>query len=341
MILCGGAGARLWPLSQPGCAKPFLRLFGTQTLLATTAARFRGAEGFAAPIIIGSAANADAIEAELGGDAELLLEPAGRNTAPAAAAAALAVEHPETLILILPSDHLVRDTAGLLDAVALAAPFAREGRLMVFGIRPDRPETGYGYIRRGGPLAAGVFEAAEFIEKPDRPKAEALLAAGGYEWNAGIFLMRADALLAELAAHAPAVLAAAKGAVGSGRREGNRLYLDEEAFSSAPAVSIDVAVMERAARVGVVPVDVGWSDVGTWDAVLEASEADAEGNVLSGSVRAEQTRGCYIRSDGPPVVAAGVEDLIVVVTADGVLVTRRRMSQAAGAGALPPPLKPR
>lgn len=325
VILCGGVGMRLWPLSTAGRPKPFLRLGGDGTLLAATLARVASPERFLAPIVVGSAAHRDAMTKEAGEDARLVLEPCGRNTAPALAAAALLADVPSRLLLVMPSDHVIQQVPDFLEAVTAAMPFAEEGRLMTFGIRPTRAETGYGYIRRGAALADGVFEADSFVEKPDRATAEAWLAAQDHDWNAGIFLLRADRYLDELRRHAPDVAAAAERALANGKREANCVVLEAESFGRSPSVSIDVAVMEGAGHVGVIPVEIGWSDVGTWQAVYEAGtwEADDAGNVLRGPVQAEDSRGCYVQSDGPRIVVLDVEDLVVVATADGVLVTRR------------------
>ena len=328
VILCGGMGTRLWPLSTAERPKPFLHLGGEGSLLAATLMRVADSDRFLEPIVVAGAAQAEALAAETGQQARLVLEPCGRNTAPALAAAALLADTPSRLLLVMPSDHLIQRVPAFLDAVEAAAPFAEEGRLMTFGIRPTRAETGYGYIRRGRPLGGGAFEAASFVEKPDAATAEAYLAAGGYDWNAGIFLLRADRFLEELRRHAPEVAAAAEAALPD-RRDANPVVLEGGSFGRSPSVSIDVAVMERADRVGVLPVEIGWSDVGTWEAVYEAGEgeADGAGNVVRGPVQAEAARGCYLHSDGPRIVAIGVEDLVVVATAEGVLVTRRGGSQ--------------
>jgi mannose-1-phosphate guanylyltransferase/mannose-1-phosphate guanylyltransferase/mannose-6-phosphate isomerase len=328
VILCGGVGTRLWPLSTAERPKPFLHLGGESSLLAATLARVADSGRFLPPIIVGSAAQAETLKSEAGQKARLLLEPCGRNTAPALAAAALLADAPSRLLLVMPSDHLIAHVPAFLAAVDAAVPFAEAGRLMTFGIRPTRAETGYGYISRGEPLGDGAFEAASFVEKPDAATAEAYLASGGYDWNAGIFLLRADRYLQELRRHAPDVAAAADAALPR-HRDADPVVLEGESFGRSPAISIDVAVMERTDRVGVVPVDIGWSDVGTWEAVYDAGreEADHDGNVVRGPVRAEEARGCYLHSDGPRIVALGVEDLVVVATADGVLVTRRGSSQ--------------
>jgi mannose-1-phosphate guanylyltransferase len=332
VILSGGTGVRLWPLSRLGRPKQLVSLTGGASLLRRTADRAADEARFEAPIIVAGEEDAEAAEAQLeGGRAPslLILEPCPRGTAAAVALATLNADE-DDLLLILPSDHAIANEAAFLAAVEAAAPLAADNWLVTFGIRPDRPETGYGYIRRGPQLTADVYETAAFVEKPPREAAEAFLADGGYDWNAGIFLFRAGAMIEALAAHAPEVLAAAQAALATASRGGSRLRPDQHAFAAAPAVSIDRAVMEKADRVAVAPVDMGWSDVGSWDAVHALGPADADGNVLAGDVVAPDSRNCLVRSDGPVVVALGVEDLIVVATERAVLVVRRGESQRVG-----------
>jgi mannose-1-phosphate guanylyltransferase/mannose-1-phosphate guanylyltransferase/mannose-6-phosphate isomerase len=332
VILSGGAGVRLWPLSRLGRPKQLVSLGGGGSLLRRTADRVADAALFAAPVIVAGEEDARAAEAQLAGGrapARLILEPSPRGTAAAIALAALDAAAGD-LLLVLPSDHAIGDEAAFRAAVAAAAPLAAQGWLVTFGIRPDRPETGYGYIRRGSQLADGLFEAAAFVEKPPRAAAEAFLADGFYDWNAGIFLFRAGAMVDALGAHAPGVLAAVRAALGRARQDGVRVRPDAQSFAAAPAMSIDRAVMEKAERVAVAPVEMGWSDVGSWDAVHALGPRDADGNVLAGDVVAPDSRNCLVRSDGPVVVALGVEDLIVVATERAVLVVRRGESQRVG-----------
>lgn len=326
VILCGGAGTRLWPLSRAARPKQLLDLLGEGSMLALTAARVAPGDRFAPPLVIAGAAQADAIEAALPGLGTLILEPAARNTAPAIALAAWHAA-PEQVLLILPSDHLIRDVAGFRDAVARARPFAEQGWIVTFGMRPDRAETGYGYVERGAELGAGVFAAARFVEKPDAATAARFLAEGRHDWNGGIFLMTAGTARAALARHAPAIAAAAEAAVTGAKAQGGRLLPDAAAFAGAPSVSIDYAVMEKAERVAVVPVAIGWSDIGSWAALHTASARDEAGNALAGDVIAIDTRDCLIRSEGPLVAAIGVEDLVVVATGDAVLIVPRTESQ--------------
>ncbi len=325
VILSGGAGKRLWPLSRLGRTKQFVSLGGEGSLLRQTAARVSDETRFAAPVIVAAEEDAEAVATDLG-ETRLILEPCARGTAAAVALATLNADE-EDLLLVLPSDHAIRDAAAFLKAVERTAPAARDGWLVTFGIHPDRPETGYGYIRRGAVLADGLFRAASFVEKPALETAKAYLAAGDYDWNAGIFLFRAGAMVEALAAHAPDVLAGACASLTAARREGLRLSPDAEAFAAIPAASIDRAVMEKAERVAVLPVVMGWSDLGSWDAVHLLGPHDANGNLLSGDVVAPDSHNCLVRSDGPVIVALGVEDLIVVATERAVLVVRRGESQ--------------
>lgn len=330
VILSGGAGTRLWPLSRPGNPKQLHSLGGDVTMLQATALRVADAELFDPPIVVGSAGLADAVEAQLAScgvaPGRLIFEPEGRNTATAVALAALDAGD-DAVLLVMPSDHLIADGDAFVAAVKRGLPAAQDGWLVTFGIHPETPETGYGYIRRAEALAPGLFRAERFVEKPDRETAQRYVDEGCYDWNGGIFLFRADALLAELARQAPDILDPVRRAVAEAKRDGNGLRPESGAFAAARAQSIDHAVMEGAERVAVVPVQMGWSDVGSWDALYEAGEADAEGNVAAGEVTALDTRGCLLRSDGPRVVAIGVEDLVVVATADAVLVVPRGQTQ--------------
>ncbi|HEY5712662.1 MAG TPA: mannose-1-phosphate guanylyltransferase/mannose-6-phosphate isomerase [Allosphingosinicella sp.] len=326
VILSGGVGARLWPLSRAARPKQMLDLTGGGTMLALTAARVADPGLFAAPIVVAGADQAEAIMAELGRLGALILEPAARNTAPAIALAALAAD-PDELLLVLPSDHLVADPSGFGAAVRAGLPFAKDGWIVTFGMKAERAETGYGYIERGAALADGVFAAARFVEKPDAARAAAFVAGGRHDWNGGIFLMRAGAYLDALRAHAPAMMDAAETAMADARREGVLIHPDAAAFRASPAQSIDYAVMEKAERIAVVPADVGWSDVGSWQALHDVSARDADGNAVVGEAILIDARGNLIRSDGPLVTAIGVENLVIVATADAVLVVPRDQCQ--------------
>lgn len=345
VILCGGAGSRLWPLSTPERPKPFLALAGDRSMLQLTALRTMDRERFAPPVVIAAEAHQALVEEQLAAIAlpssRLILEPCPRGTAPAVALAALEAS-PDDLLLVMPSDHLIAAPERLLAAVEQARPLVGQGWLAIFGVRADRPETGYGYVRRGEQIAPGVSRGQGFVEKPDADKAALLIARGDCDWNAGIFLFAAGTYLDALRAHAPDIAEAAEAAHRDATREGSALRPGAEAFARSRAESVDRAVLEKHGRIAVAPVDMGWSDIGSWDALFEASGAAAGENVLAGPVAALAARGLLIRSDGPRVVAIGVEDLIVVAAGDSVLVVRRGQSQrlrealdAAGPAASP------
>jgi mannose-1-phosphate guanylyltransferase/mannose-6-phosphate isomerase len=335
VILSGGSGTRLWPLSRAAFPKQFLSLDGARTMIQDTVARVAG-DGFAAPLLVGGREHRFLLAEqmrELGiAPRAILLEPVARNTAAAiAAAAALAAEaDPAQPLLVLPSDHVIDDLAAFHAAIARALPAVRDGALALFGIAPDHPATGYGYIR-AGEARDGGFAVARFVEKPDLATAEGYLADGGYSWNSGMFLFRADAILAALQALAPEVAAAAAAAVAARRRDLDFELLDEAAFAAAPSVSIDVAVMEKTDRALVVPASIGWNDIGAFSALWDRAEKDAAGNALSGDVLTEDARGCYIRAGERLVVAVGVTDLVIAETGDAVLVAAKDRVQEVGA----------
>lgn len=326
IILSGGSGTRLWPMSTPERPKQFIALVGETSMFEQTVARVADETRFAPPIIVGNARHADLIEAQLGaGGGTLILEPCARNTAPAIALAA--AEAGDAPILVMPSDHVIRDVPAFVAAVEAALPLVEQGWLVTFGIEPESPHTGYGYIKIGDALAAGVHRVDRFIEKPDGERATAMLAQGGHAWNGGIFLFRADAYLGTLAAHAPDMLAASQTAMAKAKREGVRILPDEAAFAASPSDSIDYAVMEKADQVAVVPVAMGWSDVGSWDALHEMGTKDGHGNVVRGDVRLTESKGNLIESDGIRISATGIEDLIIVASGNEVLILPRGRSQ--------------
>jgi mannose-1-phosphate guanylyltransferase len=330
VILSGGSGVRLWPLSRLGRPKQLLPLTGERTLLQETALRVREEAHFLAPIVVAAEAQGEEVEAqliEIGAEPELLiLEPVPRNTAAAIALAALACA-PEELLLVLPSDHFIADAAAFRGDIAAARGAAEAGWLVTFGITPDRAETGYGYIRAGEEIGGGVRRVEAFVEKPEAETAERYLAEGGYSWNAGIFLFRAGAFLDALEQHAPEIASGAAAAVRAGRRIGARLQPDAELLARVPAVSVDVAVMEKHGRVAVRAASFGWSDVGSWEALHGVAEKDADGNAIAGDVVAIDAAGCLIHSDGPVIAAIGVSDLVIVATERAVLIVPRSQSQ--------------
>jgi mannose-1-phosphate guanylyltransferase len=328
VILSGGSGTRLWPLSRSQRPKQLLALTGDRTMLQMTAARCPEGELFGPSIIVTNALHAEEIANQMRDCplAAMILEPAGRNTAPAIALAALAAD-PEAALLVMPSDHVIDDVPAFHAAIRAAMPLVRDGWLITFGITPDKPETGYGYIRRGDAIAPGVHKVEAFVEKPDAERAAAYLTGGNYSWNGGIFLFRADAYLAALEQFEPAMLASARSALAGAERDGKTIRPAREAFLACRSESIDYAVMERAERVAVVPVEMGWSDVGSWDALHALGLGDDRGNVTHGDVVSIDSSGCLIRSEGPVVTLAGVQDLIVVATSDAVMILPRGSSQ--------------
>lgn len=326
VLMSGGAGTRLWPLSRRDKPKQFHALGGRKTLIQDTALRVSGPP-FGPPMVVCNAAHAGLVRDQLAAvgvtPATLILEPEGRNTGPASAiVAALAAQTaPDGLILLLHADNLVADVDALCRAIEAGTPAALAGALVIFGITPTGPETGYGYIR----AAAGDGPArrvAAFVEKPDLATARTYVADPAYSWNAGMFLFRPDVFMAEAGRVAPELAASALEAVAEAPLEGDTVRLGP-AFLRSPAVAIDTAVFERTDKAVVVAADIGWRDVGNYDALWAGAEKSAAGDVLQGPVIATQTTGCLVMSDGPNVVVAGVENLAIIVENGVVLVTRR------------------
>ena len=332
VILCGGVGSRLWPVSREAHPKQFLALAGELSMLQDTLGRSDGLDA-GAPIVLCNDEHRFMVAEQLrqrGVEAgAIMLEPAGRNTAPAVALAALQAlrEDPEAVLLVLPADHLIRDVDAFRRAVTTALPAARDGALATFGIIPDAPETGYGYLRRGEQQSEGLYALDRFVEKPDAATAQEYLDSGEYLWNSGMFLLRADRYLEELAAHAPAIEAACRAALEAAGDDLDFLRPGRDAFLACPSDSIDYAVMEHTQRGVVVPLDCGWSDVGAWSTLWQVSEQDSDGNVLLGDVVAEGCSGSYLRSESRLLAATGVSDLVVVETPDAVLVADRHNVQ--------------
>jgi mannose-1-phosphate guanylyltransferase/mannose-6-phosphate isomerase len=335
VILSGGSGTRLWPMSRTLYPKQLLTLLGGESLLQQTVRRVAGRACFAAPLLVANEEHRFIIAEQLREISvtprALLLEPIGRNTAPAACIAALALteSEPDPLMLVMPSDHTIADLDGFNTAVTRAAAAAQAGALVSFGIAPHHPETGYGYIRRGGELdgVEGVFAVAEFVEKPGVRQAEEYVASTEYSWNSGIFLFPAQLYLDELERLRPDIVAACRQALAAAQRDTDFIRLGREAFSACVADSIDYAVMEHTRRAAVVPVSIGWSDVGSWDALWELGAKDQNGNSTHGNVVAEDTRNCYLRSEAGLLAAIGIADLVVVATDDAVMVAPRNRTQ--------------
>jgi mannose-1-phosphate guanylyltransferase/mannose-6-phosphate isomerase len=334
LILSGGSGTRLWPVSRKNLPKQFLELAGKGTLFQQTIARTRQLPDVAAPIVVASEDHrflaADQL-LEVGVEnAAIVLEPLARNTAPAIALGALQAlqRDPDAVLLVLPADHLIGDTAAFVDAVKQARPLAAQGWLVTFGIRPDRPETGFGYIRRADAIDDHGFSVGQFVEKPDLAKAESYLADGGYDWNSGMFLFKAARYLEELAEHAPAMLAAVREAHANATVDLDFVRIDHDAFSRVPDDSIDYAVMEKTQRAAVIPVSCAWSDIGSWSALWLTGDKDADGNLREGDTMAGATRNSLLRShDRNLLDTVGVDDLIVVTTPDATLVAHRDAAQ--------------
>ena len=335
VILSGGSGTRLWPLSRTLYPKQLLALAGERSMLQETAARVSDGARFEPPLVVCNDAHRFIVAEQLRAigvtPGPILLEPQGRNTAPAIAAAAVVAREtdPEAVILVLPSDHVIEKADAFMAAVATAAEAATQGALVTFGITPSGPETGFGYIERGEALDGldGAFSVARFVEKPDRETAEGYLAAGTYAWNSGMFLFAAGRYLEELERLEPDMVAACRDAVEKGQRDPDFIRLDGDAFDQARSVSIDYAVMEHTKDAAVVPADIGWNDVGAWSALWDIGQKDADGNVTQGDVVAEATTGSYLRTDGPMIAAVGVEDMVVVATDDAVMVAPKERAQ--------------
>jgi mannose-1-phosphate guanylyltransferase/mannose-1-phosphate guanylyltransferase/mannose-6-phosphate isomerase len=339
--MSGGSGSRLWPLSRESYPKQFLALAGEGSLFQQAALRASREDLFHAVTVVANVEHRFLIGEQLqaiGARVQaILLEPVARNTAAAVASAALHLSEidPEALLLVMPADHLVADVEAFLAAVRLAASAAAGGSLALFGITPTAPLSAYGYIQPGdalggealeGAAAGGVRTVARFLEKPDAARAAELVGQGCL-WNSGIFLLGARAYLEQLERFEPQVLACARQALADSRRDLDFIRLDAAALGPCPDISIDNAVMERTPCAAVVEVDMGWTDVGSWSALWDIGDKDAQGNVLVGPAISEASTGCYVRSEGPAVATLGVEDLIVIATGDAVLVTHKRADQ--------------
>ena len=335
VILSGGAGTRLWPLSRAVLPKQLLPLVADKTMLQETALRVSGLPGLMAPLVVCGNDHRFMVAEQLRAAGitplGILLEPVGRNTAPAVAAAAhyLKSIDPEAVMLVLPADHVIENREAFKDAVLRAAEMVKGGGLATFGIVPKSPETGYGYIRRGDAVTGcgECYTVARFVEKPDAATAQGFLDDGGYYWNSGMFMFHAERFLKELQEHAPAIAHAAEQAVSTGYRDLDFCRLEEKAFSDSPSDSIDYAVMEKTRDAAVVPADIGWNDVGSWSALWEVQPKDANGNAQRGDVYLDNVKNSLVRAESRIVAVVGVDNLVVVETQDAVLVTHKDQVQ--------------
>jgi mannose-1-phosphate guanylyltransferase/mannose-6-phosphate isomerase len=335
VILSGGSGTRLWPLSRKNLPKQFLALGGsTATLFQQTVARARAVIADATPIVVCSDAHRFLVAEQLRAldveGASILLEPMPRNTAPAIALAAWQAlsRDADATLLVLPADHLIGDTPRFVEAVGQALPLAAADWLVTFGIQPDAPETGFGYIKHAEAINDGGFRVERFVEKPDATTARAYLAAGDYAWNSGMFLFKAQRYLDELKQYAPAMHAASQAAFKQAKTDLDFVRVDKEAFAASPDNSIDYAVMEKTMRAAVVPMSCGWSDIGSWDALWAVSQRDDDGNRLEGDVIAIDSHNCFVRGTERRLVAAlGLHDMVVVDTPDAVMIAPRARVQ--------------
>lgn len=338
-ILAGGSGTRLWPRSRVALPKQFLDIATPRSLLVETIARFDGDTRFAAPVIAGAAEHGFMVarELEAAGMAPqaILAEPEKRNTAPAIAAVARAVADlagGDAVLCIMPADHIVRDPAALRAVLLEAAKAAADGKIVTIGIAPNEPSTGYGYIEMAGPLSDGgaVRHVVRFVEKPDLATAGRFLADGGFVWNAGMFVARADTLLSEMRELCPDIVAAAESAVANAVTRNGVTTLDRQCFARCPSISFDYAVMEKTTRAAVIPADIGWTDIGSWSALWDVVEKDPDGNAKRGDVYAQDCRDSHFESDGRLVVGLGLERMMVVQTRDATLIAPLDRSQEVG-----------
>jgi mannose-1-phosphate guanylyltransferase/mannose-6-phosphate isomerase len=334
VILSGGSGTRLWPLSRELLPKQLLALTGERTMIQETAARLAGFPDATAPVVVCNEAHRFLVAEQLHEmglpPAAILLEPVGRNTAPAialAAHAAIGVAGADALILVLPADHVLGDLNAFQTAIRRALPAAVAGKLVAFGTVARTPETGYGYIRRlpGAvtTIAPEVFPIEQFVEKPDLKRAQEFVASGDYFWNSGMFLFGARRYLTELAVHAPDIAAVCERASSTAVREKDFTRVDQATFAACRSDSVDYAVMEKTRDAVMTPLDAGWNDVGSWAALHDVMPADEQGNVARGDVLLEDSQGCYVHADSRLVAALGLQDMVIVETADAVLVAPR------------------
>ncbi len=332
VILCGGSGTRLWPRSRKDKPKPFLPLLGERSLFQQTCDRFAGHDAFAAPVVVAGEAHCALIEQQLGDaqDARIIIEPSAKNTAPAIALAAQWLK-PNDIMLVCPSDHFIAKPDAFRDAARAAAELASEGWLVSLGVTPHRPETGYGYLKRGEALDGG-YRTERFVEKPDLERAEQYLADGGYLWNAGIFAFGAGRFLEELQSQRPEMASNAAASAHGAAMDERTVNPSADEFEQIDGESVDYAVMEGTSRAALVDADIGWSDIGDWNALKEAraSLSDTAGNIALGTAEMIDSCNVMVESDGPRVSVVGLENVIVVVDGDEVLVTSADGTQQVG-----------
>ena len=334
VVISGGAGTRLWPLSTQDKPKQFHALGAELTLIQQTVRRLEGAKDLAVtpPVLICNERHLEEVRAQMNAigaaPAFVVLEPFGRNTAPVAMTAALLGEEidPDSLLLLMPSDHLIADPEAFSAAIAAAAPAARD-HIVLLGVEPTAPETGFGYIEAGEPLDGAVSKVARFVEKPDLETAQRYMESGRYLWNAGVFLFSPAVMIREMERLAPEVANATRAAVTLAKRDGEALLLDADAFRACPSISLDYAVMEHSDRAAVTPLRAGWADIGSWSSLWEVSPRDEQGNVLRGQAEALDSEGCLIWSEGKMVAAIGLKDLIIVQTDEAVIVLPKSRAQ--------------
>jgi len=338
VILLGGSGTRLWPLSRAMYPKQFINFFSGQgsTFLGAALSRLKQEAGFAAPILLCNKDHRFLVKEEIERakiePRAIILEPIARNTAAPIAVAALATvrDNPNAILVVMPSDHVVREESRFVESVKRAANVAASGKLVLFGVKPTEPHTGYGYIRQGDALEGfdgRAFAVDAFFEKPDATSAQRYVDEGGYYWNSGIFVLHARTFLEELAELQPRILSAARGALGEAKDDLGFLRLDSKFFNTSPSISVDYAVMEKTAAAAMLPIDVGWNDVGSWASLWEIAPRDANGNYTNGDTMLEDSTGCYIHAERGLVSTIGVKDLVIVDTPDALLVADKNRSQ--------------
>jgi mannose-1-phosphate guanylyltransferase/mannose-6-phosphate isomerase len=338
VILSGGSGTRLWPLSRSMYPKQFIKFFRGQSksFLGATLSRLSKDAGFEKPLLMCNNDHRFLVKEEVESSGieprAIVLEPVARNTAAALAVAALAIakDDPNAVMVVMPSDHVIKDESKFVDAVRRATMVAETGRLVLFGIKPDEPHTGYGYIRQGKELdgfKGGAFQVQAFVEKPNRKTAEKYVADGGFYWNSGIFVLHVRTFIDELARLEPRVLEAARNGLANAHEDLGFLRLDRKSFAAAPSISVDYAVMEKTELSAMLPIDVGWNDIGSWSSLWDVAPRDANGNFVSGDTILVDTRDCYVHSERSLVSTIGVENLIIVDTPDALLVADKSRAQ--------------